>query len=116
MARVEFDPGTLDTHQIVINWGDGSSDTQNLLAGVLAFSGTHSYKDNGRPLEPGEAGTGPYTVIVTATDDDGGVGTYTTDAMVTNVPPSLTYFLIWSIIGWSMIDVFVSMMILYFDA
>src|SRR5262249_26301558 len=58
------DPGTLDTHTVVINWGDGSADTTlSLSAGVLSFSAAHQYLDN----QPGDA---PYTISATVTDKD----------------------------------------------
>src|SRR5439155_1188553 len=73
------DPGTLDTHTIVINWGDGSANTAlNLGAGVLSFGGvSHHYLDNGS-----------YTVSVTVTDKDGGSGQAITGVTVNNVAPS----------------------------
>ncbi len=59
------DPGTLDTHTAVWNWGDGSTS-----AGVVSetngsgsVSGSHSYST-----------PGVYTVQVTVSDDDGGSG------------------------------------------
>ena len=52
------DPGA-DTHTIQWDFGDGSSDSGSLTA-------SHSYADNG-----------VYTVTLTVTDDDGGVGTDT---------------------------------------
>ena len=37
------DPATLDTHQVTVNWGDGSANSVvNLVAGVLTFSGISS--------------------------------------------------------------------------
>ncbi len=37
------DPGTLDTHVVTINWGDGSvPQTVNLAAGVSTFSGVRT--------------------------------------------------------------------------
>src|SRR5439155_433901 len=53
------DPGVLDTHTVVINWGDGSpSTTLNLAANVLNFSANHPYQNN-LPDNP------PYTVQTT---------------------------------------------------
>jgi len=57
------DPGWLDTHQVDVDWGDGDTDTINLLAGVLAIDLNHTY------LTPGV-----YTVVVEVQDDDGGQG------------------------------------------
>jgi PKD repeat protein len=54
------EPGWLDTHQVDVDWGDGDSDTINLLAGVLTANLTHTY------LTPAD-----YTVQVIVRDDDG---------------------------------------------
>src|SRR5207245_546466 len=79
------DPGTLDTHQVVVNWGDGSANTTvNLAAGVLSFSGiSHTYLDNptGQP-------TGSYTIGMTVTDKDGGSASGSTSVQVKNVAPT----------------------------
>ncbi len=79
------DPGTLDTHSVTINWGDGSANTTiNLAAGVLNFSGiSHQYLDN-----PAGQTSGSYTISVTVTDKDGGSGSATTSVEVDNVAPS----------------------------
>jgi hypothetical protein len=71
------DVGTLDTHIISINWGDGSSNTTlNLAAGATNFSASHTYN-----------AAGNFTITVTATDDDGGSdsGTISTSS---NLPPA----------------------------
>jgi hypothetical protein len=77
------DPGTLDTHTVVIDWGDGSATTTlNLPAGVLSFSGvSHRYLDN----RPGNA---PYPITATVTDDDGASGAGSTSVTVNNVAPT----------------------------
>jgi len=75
------DPGTLDTHTVVINWGDGSSSTVNLAAGVLTFSGvTHQYLD--------ESASGSYAISATITDNDGASGSGSTSVAVNDVAPS----------------------------
>jgi len=59
------DPGTLDTHTAVWDWGDGTTS-----AGVVSES-------NGSGFVSGEHtydAAGVYMVKVTVTDDDGGVG------------------------------------------
>ena len=39
------DPGLLDTHTVVIHWGDGSANTTlSLDAGVLKFNADHQYQ------------------------------------------------------------------------
>ena len=67
------DPGTCDTHTFSWDFGDGSS----VLFGTL--TPTHAYGDNGM-----------YTVTLTVTDDDGGVGVDTLQVTVSNVAPTVT--------------------------
>ena len=56
------DIGTLDSHTVAINWGDGSANaTINLAAGATAFSISHSY-----------ASAGNFTIALGAADDDTG--------------------------------------------
>jgi hypothetical protein len=75
------DPGTLDTHTVVINWGDASPNTMlNLGAGVLSYSSGHTYLD--------DDGDDSYTITVTVTDDDTGSTSTTTDILVHNVAPA----------------------------
>ncbi|MGB4966285.1 MAG: Ig-like domain repeat protein, partial [Microgenomates group bacterium] len=64
------DPGTLDTHTVTINWGDGSANTVlNLAAGVLTIPSTsHTYADDNPVGTPSDI----YTITVTVADDDGG--------------------------------------------
>jgi PKD repeat protein/methionine-rich copper-binding protein CopC len=78
-VNVTFDdPGSLDTHTYVVDWGDGTSTSTGSATGH-AFSGTHTYADNG-----------VYTVKVTVTDDDTGVGVGMATITVNNVAPTLT--------------------------
>ncbi len=73
------DPGTLDTHVVTINWGDGSvPQTVNLAAGVLTFSGVaHQYLQDGND-----------SVSVTVADDHATTAAVTTPVTVNNVAPS----------------------------
>ncbi|QYZ65326.1 MAG: hypothetical protein OI74_04600 [Gammaproteobacteria bacterium (ex Lamellibrachia satsuma)] len=64
------DPGTVDTHTIEWNFGDGSAP----VSGSLTPS--HTYADNG-----------VYTVTLTVTDKDGGMDTDTLTVTVGNVAP-----------------------------
>src|SRR6185295_4299429 len=70
------DAGTLDTHELTINWGDGSPNSViNLAAGVTAFSVNHQYNAGGA-----------FTISLTATDDDGGSGTGSVGITVSQPP------------------------------
>src|SRR5207244_1860295 len=75
------DPGMLDTHSVVINWGDGNSTTFNLEAGVLAFSGASHQYMNTPP-------SGSYAISVTVTDSDGASTSAGASINVGNIPPS----------------------------
>jgi PKD repeat protein len=54
------DPGVLDTHTVLIEWGDETSTTRNLGAKVSELTSNHTYRI-----------PGIYTVTVTVTDKDG---------------------------------------------
>jgi PKD repeat protein len=55
------DPGILDSHIALIEWGDGQTTSVNLAAEVYQVSGSHIYQS-----------AGVYMVNLTVTDDDGG--------------------------------------------
>lgn len=81
------DPGTQDTHTVVINWGPGETPTTlNLAAGVLTFSASHTYLDD----NPTGTASDNYTIGATVTDDDEGSGSNNNAASVTvnNVAPA----------------------------
>src|SRR5439155_1778180 len=81
------DPGTLDTHTVVINWGPSEgSTTLNLAAGVLTFSASHQYRDENPSGTPSDV----YTVGVTVSDDDTGSGGGSTSVTVNNLAPVAT--------------------------
>ena len=73
------DVGAFDTHDAIIDWGDGSP----LRAGVVdevagTVSACHSYPDDG-----------PYLVTLTVVDDDGGDNVDTTPVTVGNAAPEV---------------------------
>jgi hypothetical protein len=80
------DPGTLDTHTVDITWGDGSTDSIALDAGVLTFSINHQYLDDNPTGTPSDQ----YTIHVTVTDDDTGADASSTVVTVNNVAPVIT--------------------------
>jgi hypothetical protein len=72
-----FHPGNTSGHTVTIDWGDGSADTvQALAGGVFTFSSSHRY------LQPGVD-----NITVTVTDSDGHSGTANTSITVNNLPP-----------------------------
>src|SRR5439155_11112425 len=79
------DLGSLDTHAVVINWGDGSPKiTVNLAEGVLSFSGvSHQYPDN-----PAGQPNGSFSIAVIVTDKDGGSASGGKKVQVKDLPPT----------------------------
>ena len=71
---------------MVINWGEGAPTTLNLPAGATNYSAPHQYLDDNPTGTP----TDNYTINVTVTDDDGGVGTANTTVTVNNIAPVIT--------------------------
>jgi hypothetical protein len=81
---------TLDTHQVVISWGDGSANTVlNLAAGVRAFATSHVYQDD----NPSGTASDGYVISVTVTDQDGDSGSAGANVTVNNVAPEITAIL-----------------------
>jgi len=77
------DPGTLDTFTVEIDWGEGAPQSYSYTAGSTTFSETHQYLDDNPTGTPSDN----YTVSVTVTDDDTGVGSTATTVTVNNVDP-----------------------------
>jgi hypothetical protein len=79
------DPDPLDTHTLVVNWGDGSSaQTFTFGAGALPFTLSHRYVNN----PPGQP-NGSFPITVTVTDAPGASGTGSTSVQVNNVAPTV---------------------------
>lgn len=71
------DPGTLDTHTATVDWGDGTVAEASVseAGGSGTVTAGHTY-----------ATAGVYTLIVTVSDDDGGVGEATFQYVVVYDP------------------------------
>ncbi|MDB5390517.1 MAG: algE [Planctomycetaceae bacterium] len=70
------DVGTLDTHQVSVDWNDGTTTmgTVTEAGGAGTFSGSHTYTNGG-----------VFTVTSTLTDDDTGAATASETVFVTGV-------------------------------
>ena len=71
------DAGSDDTHIAVINWGD-QSDVTVIDSAVSPIAADHAYGDQGT-----------FTVTVTVTDDNGGIGTSSLTVTALNVTPEV---------------------------
>ncbi|QDT75847.1 beta strand repeat-containing protein [Lacipirellula limnantheis] len=78
------DPGTLDSHTVEVDWGDGTVETLAVAAGSRTFTATHQYLDD----NPTGTSSDVYTVNVKVRDDDGGLATASQTVQVSNVAPS----------------------------
>ncbi|HBO43305.1 MAG TPA: hypothetical protein DD670_05110, partial [Planctomycetaceae bacterium] len=75
-------PSVDDVLTLVVNWGDGTSDTFEYPGGTTPFEVTHLYENN----QPGNA---PYLISLVLTDDDGGgPATALTSVVVHNAAPT----------------------------
>src|SRR5207245_252592 len=78
------DAAPLDTHTVVIDWGDGSATTTlDLAVGVRTFSANHQYFD-----DAGAGTSTTYPISVTVSDDDGQTGSGGAAVTVKNVAPA----------------------------
>ncbi|NND76026.1 MAG: hypothetical protein HKN44_13570 [Ilumatobacter sp.] len=85
-----IDPGTLDSHTIDIDWGDGTTDQLTPPVGDRAFTIDHQYLDDDPTGTPADV-TG---ISVTVTDDDTGSDTGSVDTLVENVDPTIDSLLV----------------------
>jgi len=86
------DADTAATHTLTIAWGDGTSDTINLGAGVTSFAVNHTYLNNGpKPASPlGPAPSYTYKAQITMTSNYGGSGSASASVTVNNANPVIT--------------------------
>jgi PKD repeat protein len=79
------DASTADAHTVVIDWGDGNTDTLPLPAGSRTFSATHGYPDDDPTGTPSDR----YTIRVRVVDGDGAADAVSIAVMVNNAAPAL---------------------------
>ncbi|HEY3081557.1 MAG TPA: DUF4082 domain-containing protein, partial [Chloroflexota bacterium] len=78
------DPGSADTHTLVIDWGNQDPPTTlNLAAGVLTYSASHPYLDD----NPTATFSDGSAITVTVTDKDGASHSASRAITVFNEPP-----------------------------
>ncbi len=81
------DADPLDAHVVTIAWADGSANTVlNLAAGVLTFSTSHRYLDDG----PTATASDVKTISVSLADNNGGSAAANQTVTVNNVAPVIT--------------------------
>ena len=86
--RGEFvDPDTADTHTVVVDWGDGTSDEWVVRPGSREITASHQYLDNPEPTAIPEP---IYRITVVVRDDAGGGDDAAAWTEVWNVAPDIT--------------------------
>ena len=88
------DPGTLDTHTVLIDWGLGEATSAATVTpspgGGGTFTATHQYLDD----NPTGTTSDNYVITATVTDDDGASHSAVVTLTVDNVAPTITSFTI----------------------
>ncbi|MDZ4780454.1 MAG: hypothetical protein SGJ19_09405, partial [Planctomycetia bacterium] len=79
-----IDNGLNDTHELLVDWGDGNQSTAVVDPEARTFSGSHVYLDD----DPSGTPSDQYMISVTVSDDDGGVASDSATVIVENDAPS----------------------------
>ncbi len=79
-------PSDIHTNTVVVDWGDGSTDSTIVLPpGDDTFSAPHTYLNS----PPGTA-SGSFAINASVTNEEGKAGTASTSIIVNKVPPQFT--------------------------
>ena len=87
LAGTFADSDSGDTHSLIVNWGDGSSQLLALGAGVFSFTLTHRYLDD----NPSGTASDLYTVKLVLNDSQNATATVALQTTVTNVAPAAAF-------------------------
>jgi hypothetical protein len=77
------DASLVDTHTLVVDWGDGSSSAASVDAGDRTFTASHLYLDDDPTATPAD----DYVIRLTLTDDDGGLTVAQVIRKIPGTPP-----------------------------
>ncbi|MCH8347894.1 MAG: hypothetical protein IH901_05310 [Proteobacteria bacterium] len=80
------DPDLENAFELIVDWGEGTSETISLAAGTTSFSVTHQYLDDALTLMASDI----YTVTATLSRELGETNSHSTSVTVNNVAPTLT--------------------------
>ncbi|MCP3938460.1 MAG: hypothetical protein GY708_24195, partial [Actinomycetia bacterium] len=78
------DLGVLDTHDLLVDWGDGTEETVDFAFGVFAFDLDHTYVDD----NPSRTESDVYNIELVLVDKDTGDDTASLTVTVDNVAPT----------------------------
>ncbi|EXI79182.1 MAG: PQQ-dependent catabolism-associated beta-propeller protein [Candidatus Accumulibacter appositus] len=90
------DAGILDTHLLIIDWGDGSGSEEVAVdPQTREFLATHRYADD----NPTATGEDIYTITAQVSDDDGGKASASTTVTIVNRAPSISGLQLSEVLG-----------------
>ncbi|XAM00677.1 PKD domain-containing protein [Phycisphaeraceae bacterium D3-23] len=78
-----LDAGVNDTHTVEVDWGDGTTSNATVDQVAGTFTANHTYADD----DPTGTASDLANIMITATDDDTGVGDAATSVTVNNLAP-----------------------------